>query len=395
MNIVQKAENHVFGLFKDKLSADYIYHNFNHTLRVVNNAKVIAGEEGIGEEDAEMLLLAAWFHDLAYIEGPDNHEELSSKMAHDFLTANGYPADKAIKVGELIKVTHLAAEPQTLPEKIMRDADCSHFADKNYNTLSELLREEWKLTLGKTFSDLEWAMLNRKLLVQEHRFFTNYGKEKLQPLKEANIAMLQSMIEKLEDERTKISKDKLNKKKLEKLERPDRGIDTMFRVTLNNHTRLSEIADSKANILLSVNAIIISIALTTLIPKLDSPANAHLVMPTLILTVFCMVSIIFAILSTRPKVTSGTFTRKDIEDKKVNLLFFGNFYKVPLEEYEWAVNEMMKDRDYLYGSMIKDLYFLGLVLNRKYKLLRITYTIFMIGIIVSVSAFIYAFKVLV
>ena len=395
MNIVQKAESHVFGLFKDKLSQDYIYHNFNHTLRVVNNAGIIAREEGLGEEDTEILLLAAWFHDLAYIDGPTDHEQKSGKMAYDFLTANGYPEEKATRVSDLIKVTQLTAEPQTLHEKIMRDADCSHFADKNYTTLSELLREEWKLTQGKTFSDLEWAILNRKLLIQDHRFFTNYGKEKLQVLKEANIAALQSMIEGFEAGRNKVSKDKINKKKLEKLERPDRGIDTMFRVTLNNHTRLSEIADSKANILLSVNAIIISIALTTLIPKLDSPANAHLVTPTLILTVFCMISIIFAILSTRPKVTSGTFTRKDIEDKKVNLLFFGNFYKVPLEEYEWAVNEMMKDREYLYGSMIKDLYFLGLVLNRKYKLLRITYTIFMIGIIVSVSAFIYAFKVMV
>lgn len=395
MNIVQKAESHVFGLFKDKLSQDYIYHNFNHTLRVVNNAGIIAREEGVGEEDTEILLLAAWFHDLAYIDGPADHEEKSGKMAYDFLTANGYPEGKAAMVSELIKVTQLAAEPQNLHEKIMRDADCSHFADKNYAALSELLREEWKLTQGKTFSDLEWAKLNRKMLIQEHRFFTNYGKEKLQAHKEANIAMLQSTIERLDAGSNKVSKDKINKKKLEKLERPDRGIDTMFRVTLNNHTRLSEIADSKANILLSVNAIIISIALTTLIPKLDSPGNAHLVTPTLILTIFCMISIIFAILSTRPKVTSGTFTRKDIEDKKVNLLFFGNFYKVPLEEYEWAVNEMMKDRDYLYGSMIKDLYFLGLVLNRKYKLLRITYTIFMIGIIVSVSAFIYAFKVMV
>jgi hypothetical protein len=104
------------------------------------------------------------------------------------------------------------------------------------------------------------------------------------------------------------------------------------------------------------------------------------------------VSIIFAILSTRPKVTTGVFTRQDIEDEKVNLLFFGNFYKMPLEEYEWAVNEMMKDKAYLYNSMIKDLYYLGVVLEKKYRLLRITYNIFMIGIIISVIAFVIAFN---
>ena len=64
-----------------------------------------------------------------------------------------------------------------------------------------------------------------------------------------------------------------------------------------------------------------------------------------------------------------------------------------LPEFEWAMEEMMKDRDYLYGSLTKDLYFLGLVLNRKYKLLRTTYTVFMIGIVITVIAFALAFKV--
>ena len=67
MNIVQKAESYVFGLFKDKLSPDYIYHNFNHTLRVVNNVRIIAEAEGLNEEDTETLMMAAWFHDTGYI----------------------------------------------------------------------------------------------------------------------------------------------------------------------------------------------------------------------------------------------------------------------------------------------------------------------------------------
>ncbi|MNR68768.1 hypothetical protein D3C85_1935320 [compost metagenome] len=65
---------------------------------------------------------------------------------------------------------------------------------------------------------------------------------------------------------------------------------------------------------------------------------------------------------------------------------------MPLEEYDWAMNEMMKDRDYLYSTMIKDLYYLGLVLQRKYNLLRIAYNIFMVGLIVTVISFVIAFK---
>lgn len=392
MTIVQKAETFIFNLCKDKLSPDYIYHNFNHTLRVVNSAKKIIKEEDVNEEDAELLVLAALFHDAGYTEGPVDHEERGAEMAKDFLVKNGYHEERAERVARLIKMTKLGNEPVTHLDKIIRDADCAHFADKNFMTLSELLREEWKLTESKNFSELEWALGNRKMLMQDHRFFTDYGKSELQPLKEENIAKIQETITDLQTGDRKKDKDKLNKKKLEKLERPERGIDTMFRVTLNNHTRLSEIADSKANILLSVNAIIISIALTSLIPKFGNPGNSHLVIPTLIMTFFSVVSIVFAILSTRPKVTGGMFTRKDIEEKKVNLLFFGNFYKVPLEEYDWAMNEMMKDGDYLYSSLIKDLYFLGLVLHRKYRLLRITYNIFMVGIVVSAGAFVYALR---
>jgi hypothetical protein len=187
-----------------------------------------------------------------------------------------------------------------------------------------------------------------------------------------------------------IESDK-SKKKI-KVPKPERGIDTMFRTTLNNHNNLSGLVDNKASILLSVNAIIISVSLTTIIPKLDNPSNAHLILPTMILIVTSVIAITFAILATRPTITKGSFTKKEVDEKKVNLLFFGNFYKMPYEDYNWAMNELMKDKDYVYNSMIKDLFHLGIVLEKKYRLLRVAYSIFMFGLIISVLAFLIAFK---
>jgi hypothetical protein len=191
---------------------------------------------------------------------------------------------------------------------------------------------------------------------------------------------------------TSISIESDKSKKKNKEPKPERGIDTMFRTTLNNHNNLSGLVDNKANILLSVNAIIISVSLTPIIPQLDNPSNAHLITPTLTLIISSVIAITFAILATRPSVTKGSFTRKEVDEKKVNLLFFGNFYKMPFEDYKWAMNELMKDKDYVYNSMIKDLYNLGIVLEKKYSLLRKAYTIFMFGIILSVIAFLIAFK---
>lgn len=391
MNIIEQAENYVFALLKDKLSISYIYHNFNHTVRVVSAAKQLVENEKVDPETAEKIMIAAWFHDVGYTKGCTEHEECGTHIVEKFLREQGKSAAYIEDVKEIIRATKIDQEPVNLAQKIIKDADYFHFAADNYSELSELLREEWKLTQQKNYTDLEWAMGNRAMMVQCHRYYTDFAKTNWQPKKEKNTIECQRIIQKLTEDRAD-SKSNIKKKKLEKLERPERGIDTMFRVTLSNHTRLSDIADSKANILLSVNAIIISIALSTLVPKLDSPSNSHLIIPTFTMIMFSVLSIIFAILSTRPKVTSGTFTRKDIEDKKVNLLFFGNFYKMPIDEYQWAMNVMMKDRDYLYNSMIKDLYYLGLVLDRKYKLLRITYTIFMIGIIFSVIVFVIAFR---
>jgi len=166
----------------------------------------------------------------------------------------------------------------------------------------------------------------------------------------------------------------------------------MFRVALKNHMTLSNIADTKANILLSVNAIIVSLALSNLLPKLDNPSNNYLILPTVIFIIFTVASIILSILATRPNVTEGKFTKEDVANKKVNLLFFGNFHQMEINDFEWGISEMMKDRGYLYNSLTKDLYFLGLVLNKKYKILRVTYIVFMMGIIISVLAFAISFK---
>ena len=167
-----------------------------------------------------------------------------------------------------------------------------------------------------------------------------------------------------------------------------KGIQTMLRLTSENHLKLSDMADHKANILISVNAIIISVILGVLLRKLDE--EPYLTIPTIIFLLVAVTTIVISILATRPKISGGTFTPEDIAQKKTNLLFFGNFHKATYEQYNAAMREMMLDTDYLYGSLIKDIYYLAVVLGRKYRLIRLAYNIFMIGIIVSVLAFAFA-----
>ena len=50
-----------------------------------------------------------------------------------------------------------------------------------------------------------------------------------------------------------------NKKGKDKDAQTDRGISTVFRIMANNHASLSQMADSKTNIMISVNSIILSV----------------------------------------------------------------------------------------------------------------------------------------
>ncbi|MDR4952003.1 DUF5706 domain-containing protein [Chryseobacterium sp. ES2] len=388
MSILQKAKNYVEILFKDKLSSVYFYHNFIHTAYTVNKAEEIMKNTPVSEEDQEKVLVALWFHDTGYIECALNHEERSVEVMKAFLHQENYPEAYIADVEKLILATKIQYEPQNLLEKIVKDADFSHFAGHDYSDISDALRKEWELTNVRCFSNEEWNAGNLDMLKNKHTFYTDYAKENWEPLKKKNIKKIEKKLEK--EEEKKESKKEVSEGKKEK-EKSDRSVDTLFRVTLNNHTRLSDIADSKANILLSVNAIIISVCLSVLVPKLDAPKNSHLILPSFILLLSSVLTIIFAILSTKPNVTKSTFTSQDIANRKVNLLFFGNFQQMLFDDYNNAMKDLIKDRDYIYDSMVKDLYYLGKVLNRKYKLLSITYKIFMAGIIISVLSFGVAF----
>jgi predicted metal-dependent HD superfamily phosphohydrolase len=385
--IIENTNQYVVDLLSRELDPKFLYHNLRHTQRVVKSTKELIDFYGLGDKDKEIIILAAWFHDTGYTKGFEDHEEHSCSLAKAFLVEQGYKNSSIKEVCDLILATKRGYEPATKSEKIIRDADASHFGQKSYLATSELLKEELDLLGIASYSPQDWRQENIKMFRSEHHFYTDYAKENWQKGKDKNIKKL---IKEKKARKNLAKKEQL--KAQFKNESPERGIQTMFRVTMRNHLKLSDIADTKANILLSVNAIIISLVLSNLIPKLDNPSNDYLLYPTGIFVVFSIASMVMSILATRPNVTRGEFTKEDVEKKNVNLLFFGNFHKMKLPEYEWAIQELIQDKKYVYSSLTKDLYFLGVVLDRKYRLLRWTYTIFMIGMILSVIAFFIALK---
>lgn len=376
--IIDKASEYAKNLLTTKLDKNYLYHNLIHTERVVNAVKILGEAEAVSEKEQEITTIAAWLHDLGYTQGTEGHEEKSCEMARNFLSEQNYDPDKIEAVVKTIMATKMDHKPTNLMEEIIKDADSYHFADENFSKISELLQQELQMLGIADFNTEEWRAKNIDVLNHLHQYYTTYARENWQIGKLNNVNELVRKSQKAKN----------------KQENPDRGVQSLFRVTLRNHIQLSAIADTKANILLSINAIIISLALSNLIPKLDAPSNQHLIIPTLVLVLFSVISVIFAVLSTKPNLTSGQFTTEDVRDRKVNLLFFGNFHKMDYSKYESAIMEMIQDRDYIYESMTRDLHSLGMVLAKKYKLLRLTYYVFLFGLIISVLAFALSFTLI-
>jgi predicted metal-dependent HD superfamily phosphohydrolase len=393
--LLKETEAYITTLFNQHYQPKYVYHNLEHTQTVVNRVEEITAHYELSEKDKAALLVAAWFHDIGYLfADPSKHEEKGAELMASFLQPL-YKDDEFInKTSSLILITKFPPSPQSLQEMIICDADTYHFGLKDFRKTNKANKQELILCDMNT-RVLNWEKNTLKLLLK-HQFYTTYCKELLQRGKEKNIKYFRKKVEKNLQENSSetsltasVGDDEKNQK--QKYSLNTKGIQTMLRLTSQNHLELSDMADGKASILISVNAIIISVILSLLIRRIQ--VDTYLTIPTIIFLISSLTTISIAILATRPKVSEGNFSREDILNKKTNLLFFGNFYKSSLEEYQWAMNTMMRDTDYLYGSVIQDIYHLGVVLARKYKLIRLAYTIFMIGILVSVLAFVLAMLV--
>jgi predicted metal-dependent HD superfamily phosphohydrolase len=403
--LLQQAEDFVKKLFDTKVDPSFHFHNIEHTRGVVKASQKIGMHYQLDDGDMVSLLLASWFHDTGYSKGSGtDHEKISQEIATKFLTDHNVPETIIEKVTGCIAATRMPQQPTTLIEEIICDADLYHLGNDDAESHSKLLRKELNKVLNMEISKKDWRKTNI-IFLQKHHYFTDYGKQNLEPSKQIYLNKLIAKNEaedaeepeskKINIERAKnienddqtdedILKEKSKKDRL-KDSRTERGIATMFRIMSANHMELSQMADSKANIMISVNTIVLSIMVSVLFNKLQF--YTQFIIPSIILATVCLAAVVFAILATRPNVNRGTFMPEDIQEKKVNLLFFGNFFNMPLPDYEWAMKEMMNDSDYLYGSMVKDIYFLGVVLARKYKYLRISYNIFMFGLIIAVIAF--------
>ncbi len=360
------------------LSESFTFHNLQHTIEVVSACQQLGDYYKLSEEEFENLLLAAWFHDTGYSRCYSGHEKESAKIAKEFLASKGASNWKINSVSALILTTRAETKPDDLLQRIFHDANVSHTGTKNYFAKGQQLRRELHSLLHKSFNEEDWEILQYNFIIKTD-FLTEAAQETLEMQRVSNI---EKQLTRLKKVYKKLAKDGFVKK-------TGRGTETMYRVTYRNHINLSAIADNKANMMMSLNSIILSSIVAIVGSGLALGATGieyfRFGIPIGILILASLSSLIFAIQSAKPNVTHNLSPKAKLNARKSSILFFGNFTMLPLEQYLSDMELLRDDNNLLYDNMSIDIYNLGLVLSRKYGLIKISYNVFMFGIILAVA----------
>ena len=375
-------------LFLEGSSPNYYFHNFDHIEEVVEICEVLSNKINLSESQKKPLLIAAWFHLTGIHENYDSPVSVSTAIATAFLKKAGHEDAFIQTVQSLIESTGTKNAPTNQLQEVLNDAKWSFLGRKRFFRKVDLLRLELEQVKNQKITSEKWEKYFLDILTNHH-FYTLPARDKYEGTRIKNIATQRKNFKKA---RTKTTRIKTGKEF-------GRGIDTLYRVTLKSHIDFSNIADGKANMIISINTLILSILITASSAGLSLNNkifdNFLLISPILILMLTSLMAILFAVFSAIPKVGGQNFEKLDATERhKVSLLFFGNFLRLEKEEFVSYLSDLKKDQSILYDNLSRDLYNLGLVLKKKFRLLNISYWIFIGGLIFSLFVFLLVFFVI-
>lgn len=376
MTAVQRIEQRIHALLKQNVDPELADVKSKEIAKKLKNAQKLIPSYDLSENDKTALLLAIISTPAGYSVSSEKTFAHGEKIAQEYLKEEKVGESIIKKVVGCLQVKAGGKKAETLVEEVYEDIQNSIFAGKKYpQRFLPFLQIEDDVNLRNPI-EVEIWLKKHSTKLDDISFNTKPAKKKYKKGIKRNIKSIKKIRSK-------------KKKKIAVYEMPldnSKGVQMMFKTALRNHIDLTSIADNKASIMLSINAIIITIAMPLLIRYMGD--NGYLFIPMIVLMLTCVFSIIFAALATRPMKSDGeTDVDKVMEKSSTNLFFFGNFYNISLPDYQRGLKKVIRSSEVLERSAINDLYFLGKALGDKFHLLRICYMIFMIGIALSVLSY--------
>jgi HD superfamily phosphodiesterase len=174
---------------------DMYYHHYEHALSVMERSVYLATMEWCSEEEIEMLIIAALFHDTGFVIQYDWNEFFGAKIANNYLRTILYPDDKTKIIQNIILATIPDRKPNTLLEKIIKDADMDNLWRDDFFDVSEKLKTEREIIKNIKIKDPDWQHASLSIL-KWHTFYTSTQMQERQTKLEENKKKLKEKIEK-------------------------------------------------------------------------------------------------------------------------------------------------------------------------------------------------------
>lgn len=380
---ITSAAVYVKERFNEELEPKFLFHNFAYAEEIADRARSLAKTAGLEETQVDLLTIAGYFYPLGYVGGPKNVADRSAKELEKWANDQDISLVKnQSEVLDWIPAAYDAKESDSLPIRLLHDAAWSWLGRKRYDRRADLLQLERDAVKGKEGDPMKFGEKMQKFLLN-FNYLSAVGKENFDERRRKNVSGQQQTNYKIGEKEVKLKTGK----------NFGRGIDTMYRTAFRNHINLSRIADGKANMMISINTIILSIVITISGASLSFfeetfYENPEFLIPIISLLLSSLTAVIFAVFSARPSVTEYRIKKdKLIRSKEASLLYFGNFLKLEKNEFIDYMATIKMNQDALYDDLARDLYDLGSVMHKKYLLLTISYNVFVGGLALAVLSF--------
>ena len=182
VNLVDHALNNL-----KNIDSNYLYHNVNHTINVVNYTHEIANNSSVSDNDLKLLLTAALLHDYGFVQSHIDHEKIGAKLSEDILLKFDYNIDDINIIQKLIISTDPNKIARNKLEGIIKDADLAYLGNDTFSLISEELKKEW---LHFKVVDSELSFYNAQYnFLSNHEFNSNYMKNKCSDVKKNNLKL--------------------------------------------------------------------------------------------------------------------------------------------------------------------------------------------------------------
>jgi hypothetical protein len=384
-NSIAAAQQHILTLFNDPNTRILPYSNYRTAALWAQNVLTLgANEPNCSPQAITTATVAAWFGTIGSATNAVQSHEQALTLLEQFLYEHA--TNDTVWILQTLRCLQdfqLQKTPETTESRLLHDAWAGVLVGQNGTDWQKNQFAENELLAQNVQT---WSQYQQQLLGEWSTFrcYTAEGKIQYEP-------MIQSLVDGL---RAQI----VGNKKAQNIENQNdnalpfakagkgnlrNAVQTYFRVTFANHIHLSQIADNKAHMLISINSVLVSLVVSVLTYKNLAQTTPAVLLPVSIFVLSSLASLSLAVWSVRPRITD-TFRQLPESEQRKAIAFFGNFTQLDLATFETWTDELLSSRSLLHRSLTHDLYHLGKVLARKYRLLQMSYQVFLIGFVAFV-----------